>query len=318
MPPSSISSPARPLAPGASLVSEPPRQDYDGTIVEIHDTGSGVRIFRVEPDRTIDGFAAGRYLSVGRGYGEPRFDGRRVEVPEARRHRVVSRPYSLSSTLVTRGRIHDPTDRNLLEFFIALVDPPPGDPPAELTPKLWATRPGDRVRLGRRIVGAYTLEPVDPDSDVLLLSTGTGEAPHNAMVNELARNGHRGRVTVLSTARHRHDFAYLRQHWRLEELWPNYTYVPLPTRDPYDGVKRRVQDILCHPERALLLGFEPHPDRTHVFLCGNPAMVAPPEWHDDEPHFATTGGAIELLHHQGFTLDRSGHPPGNVHFEAFW
>lgn len=317
-------SPAAPRAPGEAAQPEPqparqaPPRDYNGTIVGIQDSGSGVRIFQVEPDEPIDGFAAGRYISLGRGYWEERFDRRDVDVPEAKRSRVCSRPYSLSSTLVSDGRLHEPDDRGLLEFFIALVDPPPDQPPAELTPKLFATEPGDRVLLGRRIVGRYTLEPVDPTDDVLLLGTGTGEAPHNAMANELARQGHRGKVTVLSTARHRADFAYLRQHWTLEQLWPDYTYIPLPTREPYDGVKRRVQDILRHRDRSALLGFELDPDRTHVFLCGNPDMVAPPDWDGDDAHFDVEGGALEILHDMGFTLDRKGAPVGNVHFEAFW
>jgi ferredoxin/flavodoxin---NADP+ reductase len=305
--------------PSAAPAGPAPQRGYNGTIIDIEDCGRGTRIFRIEPDEPISGHAPGRYISLGRGQWEPRYDGLEFDVPEERRGRVISRPYSLSSTLVSGGRIHEPGHRQVLEFYIALVVPGPDDPPAELTPKLWATRPGDRVLLGKRITGRYTLDPIDdPTADILLLGTGTGEAPHNAMVNELARRGHRGRVTVLSTARHRDDFAYLRQHWTLERLWPNYTYIPLPTRDPYDGVKRRVQDILRHPDRATLLGFEPDPDRTHVFLCGNPGMVAPPEWEDDEPTFASSGGALELLHRMGFTLDRKGRPGGNVHFEAFW
>jgi ferredoxin--NADP+ reductase len=294
------------------------RVEYNATIADIRDTGSGIRVFRVEPDAPIGGYEAGRYLSMGRGYWEPRFDGLQIDVPESKRHRVISRPYSLSSSIVSNGRLHDPERDTCFEFYIALVDPPASEPPAELTPKLFATTPGDRVLLGPRIVGRYTLDAVGPTDNVILAGTGTGEAPHNAMINALAWAGHRGKVTVLSTSRYRADFAYLSEHRELERLWGNYRYMPLPTREPVDGVKRYVQDVLTYPNVDEWLGFPLDPDRTHVFLCGNPSMVGEVEWDGETPIFESTGGALEILHHRGFTLDRKGAPAGNVHFEEYW
>ncbi len=220
--------------------------------------------------------------------------------------------------MISQGRLHDPSDDHCLEFYIALVDPPASEPPAELTPRLFATSSGDRVLLGPRIVGRYTLDAVGPTDNVVLAGTGTGEAPHNAMVAELARSGHRGKVTVLSTSRKRDDFAYLAHHRELERLWDNYRYFPLSTRQPADGVKRYVQDILTAPDPADWLGFPLDPDRTHVFLCGNPSMVGTAKWEEDGPVFETPGGALEILHQRGFTLDRKGAPAGNVHFEEYW
>ncbi|MCP4224668.1 MAG: ferredoxin--NADP reductase [Actinomycetia bacterium] len=304
--------------PRPERMGDTARPDYNATIVGIRDTGGGLRVLRVEPDAPIEGFQAGRYLPMGRGYWEPRFDGLDVEVPEAKRNRIVSRPYSLSSSMISQGHLHDPGDHRCLEFYIAPVAPPTSEPPAELTPRLFATSAGDRVLLGPRIAGHYTLDAVGPTDNVVLAGTGTGEAPHNAMVAELARSGHRGKVTVLSTSRNRDDFAYLAQHRELERLWNNYRYFPLSTRQPADGIKRYVQDILTVPDPADWLGFPLDPDRTHVFLCGNPSMVGTAKWEEDSPVFETSGGALEILHQRGFTLDRKGAPAGNVHFEEYW
>ena len=91
----------------------------------------------------------------------------------------------------------------------------------------------------------------------------------------------------------------------------------LSTREPADGTKRYIQDVLADPDPSRWLGFDLDPDRTQVFLCGNPPMVGLPEWEDDQPTFPVEVGATQILHERGFTLDRKGHT-GNVHFEAYW
>ena len=59
------------------------------------------------------------------------------------------------------------------------------------------------------------------------------------------------------------------------------------------------------------------PARTHVYLCGNPSMIGLPEWEDDEPRFPERTGVSQLLHEQGFRIDRRG-SSGNVHYEEYW
>src|SRR5690606_31245624 len=117
-------------------------------------------------------------------------------------------------------------------FYIVLVPATPDRVPA-FTPRLALKRPGDRIYVGPRVVGRYTLAAVtDPTTTVLFLSTGTGEAPHNAMIIELLRKGHAGPIISVVSVRYRADLAYLDTHRRLEERFPNYHYLPLVTRDP--------------------------------------------------------------------------------------
>jgi ferredoxin--NADP+ reductase len=81
--------------------------------------------------------------------------------------------------------------------------------------------------------------------------------------------------------------------------------------------KLYVQDVV---ERALLeewLGVALDPATTHVYLCGNPAMIGLPQWEGDQPRFPDTPGTCELLAGLGFDLDRHGHV-GNVHTEKYW
>jgi ferredoxin--NADP+ reductase len=171
--------------------------------------------------------------------------------------------------------------------------------------------------LGPKIAGRYTLDEVtDPDVDVVFLSTGTGEAPHNAMINELLRKGHRGGIVSVVSVRHLKDLGYEQTHRRLEARFPNYSYVTLPTREP-EIPKRYVQGFITSGELAALLPGGLDPRRTHVYLCGNPAMIGPPSWDGSTPVFEDPNSAVAVLHGLGFRPDRRRHR-GNVHFEEYW
>src|SRR5437773_9544517 len=106
-------------------------------------------------------------------------------------------------------------------------------------------REGDRLYLGEKITGHFTLDPVKPNDAVLFLSTGTGEAPHNYMLWDLLRRGHQSRILAACCVRYQRDLGYLPIHKKLIKMFPNYTYVPLPTREA-DTVNRKVyiQDML--------------------------------------------------------------------------
>ncbi len=115
----------------------------------------------------------------------------------------------------------------------------------------------------------------------MLISTGTGEAPHNAMIAQLLRHGHRGKILNLTTVRSRVDLGYINEHQTLMTQFPNYHYHALSTRDPenldpnhphYVG-KQYVQDLFVNGRLAELIDTPLDPLNTHVFLCGNPAMI---------------------------------------------
>ena len=79
-----------------------------------------------------------------------------------------------------------------------------------LTPRLFMLEEGDRINIGEKITGHYTLDPVKPGDTVVFLGTGTGEAPHNYMLWDLLRRGHTGKILLACCVRYRRDLGYLR------------------------------------------------------------------------------------------------------------
>src|SRR5437660_5711481 len=104
-------------------------------------------------------------------------------------------------------------------------------PPA-LTPRLFTLQEGARLFMGEKIAGHFTLDPVQPGDTVLFLATGTGEAPHNYMLWELLRRGHRGRILSACCVRYAKDLAYRSTHDELMHRYPRYSYLALTTREP--------------------------------------------------------------------------------------
>ena len=305
-----------PLPPPAKA-EELRERHYNATITRFDKTHSDLWRIAVRPDVGDAAHRAGQYATLGLGYWESRIDAAADQLKEGQAEKLVRRSYSISSPIFDDHHyLSDPHDSDELEFYIVLV-PPSVDRVPALTPRLARKTIGDRIYLGPRISGRYTLGAVtDPASTVIFLSTGTGEAPHNAMASELLRKGHHGPVIAAISARMLSDLAYLDEHRQLEERFSNYHYVTLPTREP--GVpKRYIQDALTDGTITAAISGPLEPVNTHVFLCGNPAMIGPPTWDGDQPVFAGERGAVEILTEMGFQVDRRD-KPGNIHFEEYW
>ena len=293
-------------------------QHYNATITHFDTAHNELWRLRVRPDGGQAPWRVGQYCTLGMGAWEPRIDDVDDRIAEANREKLIRRSYSISSPLFdTRGYMVDPVHEDEIELYIVLVAPE-GDRIPGLTPRLALKRVGDRVYLGPKMAGRYTLDAVDdPSGPVLFLSTGTGEAPHNAMVVELLRKGHYGPILSAVSVRYPDDLAYLEEHRLLEQRYPNYHYVPVITRDPGGAPKRYLQELAADGSLAVSLGTDLDPATTHVYLCGNPAMIGLPEWEGDEPRFPETVGMCQILHEMGFTIDRRG-VKGNVHYEEYW
>ncbi len=289
---------------------------YNATITHFEPTHSDLWVLRVRPDQGDVSHLPGQYASLGLGYWEQRIDDAVDPGIDDRWAKLIRRSYSISSPIFDDvGYLIDHRSQQELEFYIVLVRPTETNVPA-LTPRLALLRPGDRIYLGPKVAGRYTLAALDdPEASVVFLSTGTGEAPHNAMVTELLRKGHVGPIVSAVSVRQWSDLGYRTHHERLSERYPNYHYLPLPTRES-DVPKRYIQDAIVDGSIESL-GVTFDPERCHVYLCGNPAMIGLPEVIDGESRFGPTTGVVELLTERGFTLDHRG-APGNIHFEEYW
>jgi len=259
----------------------------------------------------------GQYASLGLGYWEARIDDAEDAGLDEKWDKLVRRSYSISSHMFDdHGYLTGDLDADELEFYIVLVPPTPENVPG-LTPRLAVKRPGDRIYLGPKVAGRYTLAPVtDPGATLLFFSTGTGEAPHNAMVVELLRKGHHGHIISAVSVRKWADLGYIDHHRTLESRYPNYRYIPMPTREP-DVPKRYLQDLVSGGVLANEYGVTFDPASTHVFLCGNPAMIGLPQEADGGVTYPEVTGVVELLAAKGFTLDHR-KTRGNIHFEEYW
>jgi ferredoxin--NADP+ reductase len=275
---------------------------------------------RVEPDFKRPVHKPGQYTSLGLGNWEPRHPETTPETPKpGTETQIVKRAYSIGCPVLgDDGQLLDLMTHNWLEFYIVLVrETEKGTPPA-LTPRLFMLKEGDRLFLGEKITGHFTLETVQPGDAVVFLSTGTGEAPHNYMLWELLRAGHTGRLLSACCVRYRRDLAYLSKHEELMRRYPQYTYLSLTTREA-DTIKNKVyiQDLISSGQLEEKLGQPLDPAR----LCGNPSMIGVPvkDRETGQRVYPKTLGVIEILERRGFQTDQpQAKIKGNIHFEEYW
>lgn len=306
-------------------INELRRDKYNATVLRLTKVHSDLMILRVRPDFALQAHLPGQYTTLGLGYWEPRHPGcqEEAEMKPEEEARLGRRSYSISHPVLDdAGAALAEPQSEYLEFYIVLVRESSRPQAPVLTPRLFMLRQNDRINMGEKITGHFTLAGVRPTDTVLFLSTGTGEAPHNYMLWELLRNNHRGRILAACCVRYAHDLGYLRTHERLMQRYPNYTYVSLTTReDVGPGGKKYVQDLIISGEMERILGKPLDPATTHVYLCGNPAMIGVPEKDrvTGELKYPEVPGAIELLVKRGFTTDQPAKKiRGNVHYEEYW
>lgn len=296
---------------------------YNATVVFLKLLNPDLMVLRIKPDFPRPSHQPGQYCTLGLGYWERRTEGCQIEtLAPGDETKVVRRAYSISCSIYSEpGRLMRLEENDWLEFYIVLVrENPDGRVPA-LTPRLFTLQVGDRIQLGERIAGHYTLDPVKPTDTVVFLSTGTGEAPHNYMTWNLLSRQHQGKILNACCVRYSRDLGYLETHHSLMKQFPNYTYLSLTTREP--GVTRKVyiQDVISNGELEERMGAALDPAATHVFLCGNPKMIGVPQRDRDTGvvTYPEPVGVIEVLEGRGFKADVAAIKfKGNIHFEEYW
>ncbi len=299
---------------------------YNSTVTHVEFAHSDLMIMRVKPDWGRLEYTPGQYTVLGLGSWEPYLVGNAVESNATDgAPNIIRRAYSICSRMIDEnGSLDDHQAHDELEFYIALVRQT--DKPQGLTPRLFLLQPGDRLHVGPRAHGVYTTQHLTPSDNVLFMATGTGEAPHNAMAADLLNRGHQGRIASAVCVRYAFDLPYQPTHRRLEALFPNYRYVPLTTREPWNTDRnhpnfvgrRYLQDALVSGELETTCGWRLDPANSHVYLCGNPAMITGSPATATSPNRSVSQtGMVELLQARGFAVDAP-HHPGNLHFERYW
>lgn len=299
------------------------KKHYNATVASLTLGNEDLMILRVRPDGGVAPHRPGQYSTLGMGHWEPRAPGCQEEVPKpGEEKKLIRRAYSIScSILDDAGNLPDRIGQDWLEFYIVLVRQAEKAPPA-LTPRLFLLEKGSRVFLGEKIAGHYTLEPVKPTDNVVFLSTGTGEAPHNYMLWELLQRKHQGKILSACCVRYKRDLGYLAIQEELMRRYPNYSYLSLTTREAVNtGQKVYIQDLITSGQMEQRLGDTLDPARTHVFLCGNPKMIGVPSVDKTTGNlkFPEPLGVVEILSRRGFQIDQpSLKLKGNIHYEEYW
>lgn len=296
---------------------------YNATLIEIEELNPELWIFRVRPDEALPVYQPGQYTTLGLGDWEPTNDpANNEEVGENLKSRLVRRAYSMSFPMYhgDPSKLLAPEDLDYFEFYITVVNRQgePGQDPS-LTPRLWALKEGDRLWMGPKVTGHYTLEHVGPDDQVIFAATGTGEAPHNCMIADLLRKGHKAPLVSIVCVRYARDLGYLETNQRLADLHPNYHYITLTTREEQNlGRKVYIQDLIKSGDLEKQTGITLDPAKTHVYICGNPDMIGVPKYtREGDKSYPETLGLVELLESRGFKADHR-KDIGNIHFEEYW
>jgi ferredoxin--NADP+ reductase len=265
--------------------------DYNATVTERHEINHGLLVLQVTPDDRVPGFKAGQYCVLGLLGSAPRVASAVPEVETPPPDKLIKRAYSIASSSL---------EGEYLEFYVALVRS------GALTPRLFALQPADRIWMGSRIVGMFTLDDVDPSHDVVFVATGTGLAPYISMLRSAYRFDAARRTVVCHAARVSWDLGYRTELEALAATYENFHYLPIideRSRDPlWTGRIGIVSDYFSDGTVAELLGHPLDPARTSVFLCGNPKMIR---------------GMAAWLLERGFK-DHSRRDPGNIFTEKFW
>ena len=218
---------------------------YNATLVHREDLTSDLAYFRIKMDGPATPFVPGQYMTLG-------------VVADGK---MLQRPYSVASAPSTADTLG-------YEMFVRHV------PIVRFTTALWRLKVGHRARLiGPK--GKFMLEP-DDERTHLYVSTGTGIAPFLSMIRETMAEG-KARETVLLNGCSFADELGYRAELEAWEQDPAYrlTYVPTISRptDPrnagWTGRVGRVEQVISDTCRDLGL----KPDRTVVYICGNPEMI---------------------------------------------
>ena len=263
---------------------------YNATIERIETVADGLSIFFIRPDTPIPGRLPGHYVSIG------------LVGPDGKK--LIRRPYSLSQSL---GPAADP---DLLELLIIRV------PEGDFTPILFNQNEGDRLFVRPKMVGTYLLPKLDVGMTLILASTGTGVAPHMTMLEACVDTCKQ--VVMMECVRYSAELAYAEQIREFQQTHPNLVYNALVTRE--GGAKRYIQDYfrdgILEKEHYVSIA----PETTHVFACGNPAMIGIPK--EDRKtgtlRYDTPDGLVEILTTRyGLTIHKP-RQPGQIHFEKYW
>ena len=305
---------------------------YNATVVGRTEVAPGLMSLRVAPDKLPVEFEPGQYVVLGLKAGEPRIAEAGADAPSVvaggesagtpdSRAAVAAQSAAAEKAFADPGRMIQrayciASERRAadgLEFYVTLILS------GELTPRLFNLKNGDRLYVGPKAQGLFTLDKWSR-KHVLMIATGTGLAPYMSMIRHelelrvdgqvglralMQRNGSR-QFVVVHGARHSWDLGFRAELSGLERQCANFHYLPVITRPKEDktwrGKSGYLQDLVASGAIEKATRHALTPDNFDILLCGNPGMI---------------DSMIDWAEGRGFVRG-DGQNPGTLHAERYW
>ena len=219
---------------------------------------------------------------------EPYAPGQFVNLALERRGTIERRSYSIASP-----------PGEPLAFLVTEV------PGGSLTPDLVRLAPGAGLLVEPKPQGFFTLKWVPPAAELWMVATGTGLGPFLALLKSAETWERFERIVLVHGVR---EALHLAHREELAELTVTrsgrFSFVPAVSREPaQSGVLHgRVTTLLGDGSLERVAGIPLSPERSHLMLCGNPAMIE---------EMTTQLGARGLRKHRVRT-------PGHITVEKYW
>lgn len=272
-------------------------------------------IFRVYPQEVKIRYRGGQYGALGLYLPERRVDGIKMNGDS---DRLIKRAYSVSNSLLDdHEHLALPQNMDYYEFYIDLVQNS-DEQKFRLSPRLFALKDGDKLFLGSKIVGHYTLESKAPGRNLLLVSTTTGEAPHNSIITEALNSGDKeAKICAISLWPKDQESMYKLKHEKLQKQFSQYRYRGFQSNG-YEQIESLIRSCLSDAEQSKQeIGWPMSSENTHIFLCGDPRMIGAPvklgAWKYEYPEY----GLMRILEEFQFT-PVTRFQPGNISYESYW
>lgn len=265
--------------------------ELNSVVTQVLQVSPIMKIMRVKPvGWEFPEFKGGQFVALALPGSAVRCDSAtdEFETPE-NPDKLIKRAYSIAST----------STAEYVEFYITLVHS------GALTPRLFDLNIGDKVFMGKKGVGMFTLDSVVPEKNIVLIATGTGVAPYMSMLRSDALR-RKGNIMIVHGAANSWDLGYSSELQLLESMFDKFTYCPTitePQKEPagWSGDTRFIEKIWEGGLAKEKWGFDPTAEDTEIFLCGNPRMIE---------------SMVALLEKDGFK-EHTKKEPGQIHVEEF-
>jgi ferredoxin--NADP+ reductase len=146
----------------------------------------------------------------------------------------------------------------------------------KLTPALLRLAPGDPLFVEPKPQGFFTLKWLPPARELWLVGTGTGLGPFLSILGSEEPWSRFERVVLVHGVRDASQLAHREELLSLvAERGGRFALVAALSREPAsaDLLHGRVTTLLADGELERAAGSRLDPERSHVMLCGNPAMI---------------------------------------------